>query len=79
MDLGPAFGGAKDYSEETAREIDDEIKMIIEEAREKVRALLSEKKPLLDKVARTPLEKETIEGEDLRKFINNHSVEHEVN
>jgi len=79
MDLGPSFGGAKDYSEETAREIDDEIKMIIEEARAKVGTLLSEKKSLLEKVARLLLEKETIEGEELRELISNHTVEHDTN
>jgi ATP-dependent Zn protease len=41
--------------------------------------MLSEKKSLLDKVAKTLLEKETIEGEELRELINNHSVEHEAN
>lgn len=75
MDLGPSFGGAKDYSEETAREIDDEIKGIVDEAREKVQAMLSEKKSLLHKVARTLLEKETIEGNELRELISNHSNE----
>ena len=68
MDLGPSFGGAKDYSEETAREIDDEIKGIVDEAREKVQTMLSEKKSLLHKVARTLLEKETIEGNELREL-----------
>ena len=75
MDLGPSFGGAKDYSEETAREIDDEIKGIVDEAREKVQTMLSEKKSLLHKVARTLLEKETIEGNELRELIINHSNE----
>ena len=75
MDLGPSFGGAKDYSEETAREIDDEIKGIVDEAREKVQTMLNEKKSLLHKVARTLLEKETIEGNELRELISNHSNE----
>jgi cell division protease FtsH len=75
MDLGPSFGGAKDYSEETAREIDDEIKGIVDEAREKVQTMLSEKKSLLHEVARTLLEKETIEGKELRELIINHSNE----
>jgi cell division protease FtsH len=78
MDLGPSFGGAKDYSEETAREIDDEIRAIVDEAREKVQTMLSEKKSLLDKVAKTLLEKETIEGNELRELISNHSNEHET-
>jgi cell division protease FtsH len=79
MDLGPSFGGTKEYSEQTAREIDDEIKMIVEEARQKVKALLSEKKSLLENVARTLLEKETIEGEELRELIANHPITHEAN
>jgi cell division protease FtsH len=79
MDLGPSFGGAKDYSEETAREIDDEIKLIVEEARAKVREMLGQKKSLLENVARTLLEKETIEGEELRELITNHSAVHEAN
>jgi len=36
---------------------------------------LSEKKSLLHKVARTLLEKETIEGNELRELISNHSNE----
>ena len=78
IELGTSFSGVKDYSEETAREIDDEIKMIVEEAREKVRTLLGGKKALLEKVATTLLEKETIEGEELRELISNHSAGHET-
>lgn len=79
IELGTSFSGVKDYSEETAREIDDEIKMIVEEAREKVQTLLGGKKTLLEKVATTLLEKETIEGEELRELISNHSTGHETN
>jgi cell division protease FtsH len=68
LDLNPGFG-TKDYSEETAREIDNEIRRIIDESREKVMGLLSEKKDLLAKVAGILLEKETIEGDELRALI----------
>ncbi len=77
IDLGASFGGAKDYSEETAREIDDEIKLIVEEARERVTPL--SKNLFLKKLQGQFLEKETIEGEELRELISNHSIEHEAN
>ncbi|OPY77623.1 MAG: ATP-dependent zinc metalloprotease FtsH 4 [Syntrophorhabdus sp. PtaU1.Bin153] len=76
LELTPGMG-AKDYSEETAREIDNEIRSIVDEAREKVRTILGEKKSLLEKVARTLLEKETIEGDDLRTLIRNHAGDNE--
>jgi len=59
----------KDYSEETAREIDNEIKRIVEGTYGKVKETLREKKPLLEQIAGVLLEKEVIEGEDLRKIV----------
>jgi len=76
LDINPSFGG-KDYSEETAREIDTEVKKIIDESYEKVKKLLSEKRDLLEKVARTLLEKETIDGEALRVLIKGNNGEDE--
>ena len=61
--------GTKDYSEETAREIDNEVRSIIELAYTKVKNTLSGKNDLLVFVARTLLEKESIDGEDLRKML----------
>ncbi len=68
LDITPSFGG-KDYSEETAREIDNEIKSIIDSAYKKTKEILTANKELLEKVAQTLLEKETIDGEELRKLI----------
>jgi cell division protease FtsH len=68
LDVGPSFG-SKDYSEETAREIDNEIKRIVDESYMRVKTLLGERRLLLEKVALTLLEKETIEGDDLRVLI----------
>jgi len=69
LDIAPSFGG-KDYSEETAREIDNEVKSIIDESYKKVKKILSDNKELLEKVAQTLLEKESIDGEELRQLIN---------
>jgi cell division protease FtsH len=69
LDINPAIG-TKDYSEETAREIDNEVRRIIDESCNTVKLLLVDKKVILEKVAKTLLEKETIDGEELRVLIN---------
>jgi cell division protease FtsH len=61
--------GTREYSEETAREIDNEVSSIVENVYTKVKATLDGKKDMLIFVAKTLLEKETIEGEDLRKML----------
>jgi cell division protease FtsH len=68
LDIGPD-SHFKDYSEETAREIDNEIREIVEGTYAKVKGTLSEKKPLLEKIAVILLEKEVIEGEELRRLV----------
>lgn len=59
----------KEYSEETAREIDKEVARLISEAHTRVRQILTEKRDLLELLTRTLLEKETIAGDDLKKLV----------
>jgi cell division protease FtsH len=61
--------GAKEYSEETAREIDQEVKRLIDEAYRKVRELLDANQDKLKTLASVLLEKETIEGDEIRKIL----------
>lgn len=68
LEVNPVFSG-KDYSEETAREIDNEVKRLIDEAYGKAKEILTEKRDLLEKVARTLLEKESLDGAELRAII----------
>jgi cell division protease FtsH len=68
LDVSPTFTG-KDYSEETARQIDSEIKRLIDEAYVKVKQTLTEKKELLERVAKTLLEKESLDGNELRAIL----------
>jgi cell division protease FtsH len=71
LDLG--LGGDRaDYSEETAREIDAEVRRIVRSAHERARALLADRRETLDRVARRLLEKEVIEGEELREIMGSH-------
>jgi cell division protease FtsH len=59
------------YSEETAQQIDAEIKRILTEAHERARQVLSDRRETLQQVATMLLEKEVIEGDELRLLIAN--------
>jgi cell division protease FtsH len=57
------------YAEQTAQQIDAEVRRIMTEAHGAARRVLSERKDTLEDVARRLLEKEVIEGEELREMI----------
>ncbi len=62
-------GGSKDYSEATAQEIDREVHHLVEKAHHRAREILESRRPVLEKVAKVLLEKEVIEGEELRQLL----------
>jgi cell division protease FtsH len=64
-----APAGKGDYSEETAREIDCEIRRVIDEQYERVKRLLAEKKNVLLEGAQLLLQKEVIAGADLKALM----------
>jgi cell division protease FtsH len=57
------------YSDETARLIDEEVKMLVTEAHNDARRILMEKRDLLEIVTRRLLEKEVMEGDELRAIL----------
>ncbi len=57
------------YSEDTARLIDTEVKQIVTNAHQEARRILREQRELLERVTRRLLEKEVMEGEELRAMI----------
>ncbi len=59
------------YSDETARLIDDEVKQIVTAAHNDARRILRERRDLLRRVAERLLEKEVMEGDELRAIIAN--------
>jgi cell division protease FtsH len=69
--LGFGMGGNKEYSEETAREIDIEVKRIIDDTYIKAKEILESKKPMLIKLAKILMENEVIEKDELNKFLDN--------
>ena len=61
--LGREFSSEPDYSDEIAREIDDEIRRIVEDAHQTARDLLTDKRTELDTISKILLERETIDSE----------------
>ena len=57
------------YSEQTAREIDLEVKRILNESLEKVRRILESRRAALDALASELIEVESIESQDLRRIV----------
>jgi cell division protease FtsH len=62
--LGREFSAEPDYSDEVAREIDDEVRRIVEDAHQTSKDILSEHREQLDTISRILLERETIEAEE---------------
>ena len=67
--LGRDFAQTKDYSEETANVIDEEVKRIVDTAYNRARTILSEHVDKLHAVASVLLEKEKIEGAEFDKIF----------
>ncbi|HJP55708.1 MAG TPA: ATP-dependent zinc metalloprotease FtsH [Gemmatimonadales bacterium] len=67
--LGREFGQRREISERTAEMVDDEIKRLLDEAHARARVILTENRPLLDQLADTLLERETIDRDDLDKLM----------
>jgi cell division protease FtsH len=61
--------GPKEYSEDTARELDQEVKKLIDGAYAKVTEMLTANQDKLRTLAAALLDKETLEGEEIRKIL----------
>ncbi|HEX2095859.1 MAG TPA: ATP-dependent zinc metalloprotease FtsH [Solirubrobacterales bacterium] len=61
--LGREFSAEPDYSDEIAREIDDEIRRIVESAHQTAKDILTERREELDRISNILLERETIDAD----------------
>ena len=59
----------REYSETTAQEIDQEISRLITEAYQGSKNILKERRDQLERLAKVLLEKEVLDGEELKKFV----------
>jgi cell division protease FtsH len=67
--LGEDLMHTRDYSDETARVIDEEVEKILREQEDRCRVVLGANRGGLDLVARGLLEHETIDGDEVRRLI----------
>jgi len=73
--LGREFSAEPDYSDEIAREIDLEIRRIVESAHTQARAILAEHRESLNKISEILLRRETIEREQFIALLEGGSEE----
>ena len=70
--LGTEYGDEKNYSEETGRQIDEEVKAIIQTIYERVVSILKKNRNILDALAERLEEKEVLSGKEVDKIIKAH-------
>jgi cell division protease FtsH len=71
--LGREFSSEPDYSDEIAREIDDEIRRIVESAHQTAKDLLTENRENLDTISKILLKRETIDAEQFIALLDGKS------
>ena len=67
--LGEEIVSAREYSDETARLIDEEVERILRRQEQRCRVLLGEHRDALDLVARALLDQETIPGSEVQRLV----------
>ncbi len=67
--LGEQLTQMREYSETTAREVDEEVRRIVEEAYARARQILKEHRPALDRLADTLLDREELPGDEVMRLL----------
>src|SRR5436190_14063354 len=67
--LGRDYGAEADYSEEIAREIDDEIRRVIEESHELALSVLRDHMEQLHRISQVLIERETIDRDQFERLL----------
>ena len=65
----PFVAAPRDYSDEKARQIDEEVEQILDRAHKRVHQMLIDQRDLLEQVHRLLLEQEVVDGERLRQMM----------
>jgi cell division protease FtsH len=73
--LGREFSSEPDYSDELAREIDDEIRRIVESAHQRAKDLLTEHKDSLERISEILVKRETIEKHEFEALLDGKTEE----
>ncbi len=74
MFLGRDIASERDFSEETAAIVDDEVSALVEEAYRRAKEVLVSNKHVLDKLAEMLIDKETVDSEELQELLATNDV-----
>ena len=74
MFLGREIAAERDFSEETAAAIDDEVRNLVDQAYRRAKAVLLENRSVLDQLAQMLIERETVDSEELQELLNSNDV-----
>ncbi len=69
MFLGRDIAAERDFSEDTAAAIDEEVSELVAEAYRRATGVLSANRPVLDELAEMLVEKETVDAEELQELL----------
>ena len=75
MFLGRDIAAERDFSEETAAAIDDEVRSLVEQAYRRAKSVLVNNRHVLDRLAQMLVEKETVDAEELQDLLANTNVQ----
>jgi len=64
----------RDFSEETAATIDDEVRNLVDQAYRRAKEVLVNNRHVLDQIAQVLIEKETIDAEELQTILDRNDV-----
>ncbi len=74
MFLGRDITAERDFSEETAATIDDEVRQLVDVAYRRAKDVLVNNRHILDQLAQMLVEKETVDAEELQELLANNDV-----
>jgi cell division protease FtsH len=74
MFLGRDIMAERDFSEETASAIDDEVRNLVDQAYRRCKDVLVGNRAVLDKLAEMLIEKETVDAEELQELLATNEV-----
>jgi cell division protease FtsH len=69
MFLGRDIMAERDFSEETAAAIDDEVRNLVDQAYRRAKSVLTENRAVLDTLAEMLVERETVDAEELQELL----------
>jgi cell division protease FtsH len=74
MFLGRDIMSERDFSEETAAAIDEEVRKLVDTAYSRAKEVLLDNRKVLDEIAQMLIEKETVDAEELQEILGNNDV-----